>query len=124
MGHGDEIVIADGNFPAASHTVRLIRADGHGIPEMVSALLQLFPLDQYVERPVALMDRVPGDTIQTPIWQEYRRILDAGGYRDTTFEMLDRFDFYDRAKNAYAVVATGERAQYANILLKKGVIKK
>lgn len=124
MGHGDEIVIADGNFPAASHAVRLVRADGHGIPEVLSALLQLFPLDQYVERPVALMDRVPGDTIQTPIWQEYRRILDAGDYRDTTFDMLDRFDFYDRAKKAYAIVATGERAQYANILLKKGVIKK
>ena len=123
MGHGDEIVIADGNFPAASIARRLIRADGHGIPPILDAILKFFPLDIYVPNPVALMQLVPGDTVKTPIWDDYRRILKASGEKFADFEFVERFAFYDRAKAAYAVVATGEAALYANIILKKGVVK-
>lgn len=123
MGHGDELVIADGNFPAASIARRLVRADGHGVPAMLEAVLKLFPLDIYVPNPVALMQVVPGDTVKTPIWDEYRAIVKASGEPFSDFEHVERFAFYERAKQAYAVVATGESALYANIILKKGVVK-
>ncbi len=120
MGHGDEIVIGDGNFPAASVAQRLVRLDGHGVPEVLDAILKLFPLDTYVESPVALMDN--GDAANEPlIWTDYRNIVkDNEG--EKSFELVERFAFYDRAKKAYAVVATGETAIYANIILKKGVV--
>ena len=122
MGHGDEIDIADGNFPAASIARRLIRADGHGVPPVLEAVLKLFPLDIYVPKPVALMQVVPGDKVETPIWNVYDRIIRASGEKFDGFENVERFAFYERAKNAYAVVATGESALYANIILKKGVV--
>ncbi|CAM4065159.1 L-fucose mutarotase [Paenibacillus alkaliterrae] len=122
MGHSDEIVLADGNFPAASHAQRLIRTDGHDIPELLDAILRLFPLDQYVAKPAALMQVVPGDTVQTPIWEEYRSIIAERTGLAEPFEQVDRFAFYERAKQAYAVIATGEGALYANLILKKGVI--
>ncbi len=122
MGHGDELVIADGNFPAASIAQRLVRADGHGVPPLLEAILKVFPLDIYVEKPVALMQVVPGDTVETPIWDEYDKILRSSGEKYDGFENVERFAFYERAKNAYAVVATGESALYANIILKKGVV--
>ncbi|MGG1311713.1 MULTISPECIES: L-fucose mutarotase [Cohnella] len=123
MGHGDEIVLADGNFPAASHAARLVRCDGHKIPELLDAILKLFPLDTYVERPAAVMQVVPGDTAQTPIWEEYRAIIQQRTGIAEPFEEVERFAFYERAKKAYAIVATGESALYANLILKKGVIK-
>ena len=123
MGHGDEIILADGNFPAASHARHLVRCDGHGVPALLEAVLALFPLDTYVEAPVALMEKVAGDEVETPIWDEYRRILDRSGNGASHVEHIDRFDFYERARGAYAVVATGEAALYANVLLKKGVVK-
>ncbi len=122
MGHGDEIVIADGNFPAASIAQRLVRADGHGVPELLEAILSLFPLDPYTEKPVALMQVVPGDTVETPIWDTYRAIVSAHEDKANGIENVERFAFYERAKRAYAVVATGEGALYANIILKKGVV--
>jgi L-fucose mutarotase len=122
MGHGDEIVLADGNFPAASVAQRLIRADGHGVPELLDALLTLFPLDTYVERPVALMAVVPGNKTTPAVWEKYRSIIKQSGEKFSDFELVERFAFYERAKKAYAVVATGEKALYANIILKKGVI--
>lgn len=122
MGHGDEIVLADGNFPAASMAQRLVRCDGHGVPELLEAVLQLFPLDIYVERPVGLMAVVPGDDTKPTIWEEYRKIVTASGEKFSDFEFFERFTFYDRAQKAYAVVATSEKALYANIILKKGVL--
>jgi L-fucose mutarotase len=122
MGHGDEIVLADANFPASSHAQRLIRCDGHNIPELLEAILKFFPLDSYVQHPVALMKVVPGDTVETSIWNIYRSILKNYISSQDPFDYLDRFNFYERAKNAYAIVATGESALYANIILKKGVI--
>ncbi|MEK0312661.1 L-fucose mutarotase [Cohnella sp. 56] len=122
MGHGDEIVLGDGNFPAASHARRLVRCDGHGIPELLEAVLSLLPLDQYTARPAALMQVVPGDTVETPIWDRYDRIVRERAGLTDAFEQVERFAFYERAKQAYAIVATGESALYANIILKKGVV--
>ncbi|MNJ47230.1 L-fucose mutarotase [compost metagenome] len=122
MGHSDEIVFADGNFPAASHARRLIRCDGHGIPELLEAVLPLFPLDVYVDRPVTLMAVTPGDGVETPIWDKYRKIVGDFHSADDAFEELERFAFYERAKQAYAIVSTGEKALYANLILKKGVV--
>jgi L-fucose mutarotase len=123
MGHGDEIVLADGNFPAAGVAQRLVRSDGHGVPEILEAVLKFFPLDIYVEQPVALMSVVPGDNTKPTIWEDYRKIIKASGEKFTDFEFVERFAFYERAQDAYAVVATSEKALYANIILKKGVIK-
>ncbi|MGG1516192.1 L-fucose mutarotase [Paenibacillus oryzisoli] len=120
MGHGDEIVLGDGNFPAASHAQRLIRCDGHAVPDLLKAILLLFPLDTYCEQPVALMAKVPGDTVETPIWSEYEAIISE--HMKPAIEYVDRFAFYERAKSAYAIVATGEKALYANVILKKGVV--
>lgn len=122
MGHSDEIVLADGNFPGASHAERLIRADGHGIPELLNAILRLFPLDLYVAKPAALMQVTPGYTVETPIWRTYGEIIEARTGLSAPFEEVERFAFYERAKKAYAVIATGESALYANLILKKGVI--
>jgi L-fucose mutarotase len=122
MGHGDEIVLADGNFPAASVARRVIRCDGHGIPKILEAVIKFLPLDQYVEHAVALMAVIPGDKTKPTIWEEYRKIIKASGEKFSDFEFVERFAFYERAKNAYAVVATGEKSLYANIILKKGVL--
>lgn len=122
MGHGDELVIGDGNFPARSLTDNLVRLDGHGVPEVLDAILQLFPLDTYVEAPVALMQVTPGDDVVPTIWDEYKRVIEKNeGKRN--IEEVERFAFYERAAKAYAIVATGETALYANVILKKGVVK-
>jgi len=122
MGHGDELVIADGNFPSSSISQRLIRLDGHPIPVILEAVLKLFPLDTYVEKPVSLMEVTPGDKVKPVIWEEYRRIIQESKEPFKEFEYVERFEFYERAEKAYAVVATGESALYANIILKKGVV--
>jgi L-fucose mutarotase len=122
MGHGDEMVLADGNFPAASVARRLVRCDGHGVPELLEAVLKFFPLDIYVDRPVALMSVVPGDKTKPTIWERYRAIINTSGERFSDFEFIERFAFYERARQAYAVVATSEKALYANVILKKGVL--
>ena len=122
MGHGDELVIADGNFPATSVAKRLVRLDGHGVPKVLEAVLKLFPLDTYSDKPVGLMAVVPGDDVQPTIWNDYESIIKKSGEPFSSFEFIERFEFYERAKNAFAVVATSESALYANIILKKGVI--
>jgi len=123
MGHGDEIVIADGNFPAENKGQRVVRLDGHGVPEILSAVLELYPLDPYVESPVILMETTAKDKDLKPqIWDEYSRIVDNNSEEKIKFKQIDRFEFYKRAEKAYAVVATGEMALYANIIIKKGVI--
>lgn len=120
MGHSDEIVIADGNFPGASLAKNLVRLDGHSAVEVLKAILQLFPLDTY-EKPVYLMEKVQGDKVETPIWDEYKGIVSK--YTDDEIAYIERYKFYERAKKAYAIVITGERALYANVILKKGVVK-
>ena len=123
MGHGDELVIGDGNFPSASMAQRLVRSDGLNVPVLLDAILQLFPLDQYVEKPVALMAVVPGDTYKPVIWDEYRLIVKKHESNFSDFEYVERFAFYERAKKAYAVLSSSEMALYANLILKKGVVK-
>lgn len=125
MGHGDRIVLADGNFPAESmgKDAKVIRCDGHGVPELLDAILRVFPLDTYVEKPVTLMQVVPGDPAETPIWDTYKQIIGKYDSRgDKTVGEIERFAFYEEARKAYAIVATGERAIYANVLLQKGVV--
>ena len=125
MGHGDRIVIADGNFPSESvgKDARVIRMDGHGACEVLEAVLELFPLDTYVEKPVNLMEVVPGDKVDTPIWAEYGKLVKAADARgQEAIGHIERFAFYEEAREAYAIVATGEGALYANVMLQKGVV--
>ncbi len=125
MGHSDTIVIADGNFPSETigKNAIVIRADGHGVPELLEAILKVFPLDTYVESPVSLMQVMPGDRVETPIWDVYKEIVSKEDNRgEKAFCEVERFEFYERAKKAYAVIATGETAIYANIMLQKGVV--
>ena len=125
MGHSDTIVIADGNFPAESmgKNAKVIRCDGHGGAELLDAILQLFPLDTYVEKPVSLMEVVSGDNVETPIWDEYKSIIAKYDDRGAdTVANIERFAFYEEAKKAYAIIATSEPDLYANIILQKGVI--
>ena len=125
MGHSDRIVIADGNFPAESmgKNAIVIRADGHGVPELLDAILQLFPLDTYVEKPVSLMQVMKGDNAETPIWDTYKEIVAKyDGRGNNAIGEIERFAFYEQEKTAYAIIATGETAIYANIMLQKGVV--
>lgn len=125
MGHSDRIVIGDGNFPAQSmgKDAVVIRCDGHGVPEILDAILQVFPLDIYVEKPVSLMEVIPGDTVETPIWDEYKKIVAKYDERGAeAIGNIERFAFYEEAKTAYAIIATSEAALYANIMLQKGVV--
>ena len=112
MGHGDEIVIADGNFPSAAIAQRLIRL----------AVMKFFPLDTYTPEPIGLMAVVPGDDVKPVIWEDYKSVINKYEPENCKIEFIERFDFYERAKKSYAVIATGETAIYANILLKKGVV--
>ena len=123
MGHGDEIVIADGNFPGASHARNLVRCDGLNIPELLEAILLFFPLDTFVEKPVTVMKPVGIALITPPIWEEYKEIIKKYDLFTDSIEMVERYEFYEQAKKAYAIIATGESALYGNIILKKGVIQ-
>lgn len=125
MGHGDRLVIADANFPAASmgKNAIVLRADGHSATELLDAILTLFPLDTYVEHPVSLMQVMPGDSVETPIWDEYKAIVSGHDARGAdAFGEIERFAFYEESKKVYAIIATGEKALYANVMLQKGVI--
>jgi len=116
MGHGDEIVIADAHFPGRSCCPEVIRADGISAAALLEGIVALFDLDTY-ETPVVMMAPVPGDTLDPEVEVRYRKAL--GGY-DGPIERLERSAFYSRAKSAFAVVQSGETAQYGNIILKKG----
>ena len=120
MGHSDRLVIADGNFPVESmgKNAITIRCDGHGVPEILDAILQLFPLDTYVEHPVNLMEVMPGDDVETPIWDTYKEIVTKHDQRGE----IERFAFYEEAKKAYCIISTSEKALYANVMLQKGVV--
>ncbi len=127
MGHSDRIVIADGNFPAESmgKDSIVIRCDGHGVPEILDAILQVFPLDTYEEKPVNLMQLMPNDVgkVETPIWDTYKEIVAKHDKRGANaIGNIERFAFYEEAKTAYAIIATGESAIYANVMLQKGVV--
>lgn len=122
MGHGDEIVIGDCNYPAASTGKRCVRCDGHKITQLLPAILDLLPLDTFVEAPVTLMSVIPGTMEgEPPIWSDFKAIVEEKG-PGTRVQFVDRFAFYEQAKNAFATVQTGEQALYACIILKKGTL--
>ena len=123
MGHGDELVIGDCNFPAQSMGRRCVRCDGHRGTELLDAILALFPLDQFVEAPVTVMAPAPGAMDgNPPIWAEFAEIVEKH-QPGTKIRHVERFSFYDEAKKCYAVISTGETALYANVILQKGVVK-
>ena len=129
MGHSDRICIGDGNFPGAAMAKAegaiFLRADGHGVPELLDAILQVMPLDTYVEKPAILMEKMECDKdLNIPVWETYKQII--AKHDDRGAEVvgnIDRFDFYDEAKKCYCVLQSGETEIYANIILQKGVIK-
>lgn len=124
MGHSDRLVIADGNFPSESmgKDAIVIRCDGHGVPELLDAILTVFPLDTYVEKPVNLMQVVEGDNVETPIWDIYNQIVSKHDQRGTdAIGTIERFAFYEQSKSCYCIIATGEKSMYANVMLQKGV---
>ncbi len=128
MGHSDRICIGDGNFPGASMAKAegaiFLRADGHGIPELLDAILKVMPLDTYTETPAMLMEKMERDRdLEIPVWKEYQEIIaknDARG--EKAVGAYERFAFYEEAKKCYCIIQTGETALYANIILQKGVV--
>ena len=129
MGHSDVIVLGDGNFPAARFAhegnCKLVRCDGHSMPELLDAILTMIPLDTYVKTPVHLMEVAKSDKgLAVPIWDEYKKIVakhDARG--ESAIGFSERFAFYTEATKSYCIVQTGEKEIYANVAIQKGVIK-
>ncbi len=125
MGHCDKLIIGDGNFPAESFRKDsiIVRCDGHGVPELLDAILEVFPLDTYVEKPVTLMNVAKGDPVETPIWDEYKRIVAKHDSRGASaVGNVEKSEFYVEAKTVHVVITTSETALYANIMLQKGVV--
>jgi L-fucose mutarotase len=121
MGHGDEIAVVDANFPAASSAKRLVRADGIDAPRMVRAILTVLPLDIFVPNAAFRMAVVDRPDEIPPITQEFAAALKAANYVGE-IEPIERFAYYERTRNAYAIVATGELRYWGNLILKKGAI--
>lgn len=121
MGHGDEIVLADAHFPGESINSNVIRADGLKIADLLEAILPLFEIDSYAEDPIVMMAPVKGDSLDPAVEASYLEPIQQHAPKAEKIARIDRFKFYDRAEEAFAVVMTGERAKYGNILLKKGV---
>lgn len=121
MGHGDEIVLADAHFPGHSVNDLVIRADGLKIADLLNAMMPLFALDEYVDDPLVMMACVPGDEPDPAVEADYRAAMSGHMTAVPTIKFIERFSFYERAKSAFAVVLTGEKRKYGNIILKKGV---
>lgn len=121
MGHGDEIILADAHFPGESFNGRVLRADGLRIPDLLEAILPLFELDSYVPAPLTMMAAVEGDELDPTVEEAYLKAIHKSNPNVPPIERIGRFEFYDKARGAFAVLMTGETAKYGNILLKKGV---
>lgn len=122
MGHGDEIVLADAHYPGETMNTRIIRADGLLIADLLHAIMPLFELDQYVEYPIVMMEAVEGDKLDPTVEESYMKNIVPYCERNNILDRIERFEFYERSKNAFAIVMTGETVKYGNIILKKGVI--
>jgi L-fucose mutarotase len=122
MGHGDEIVLADANFPADSHAQRIVRADGIDLETLLPAILKFLPVDTFVPEQALVMQPVDKSAPEPVIWAMFRKELQIAEDREVKLTPVERFAFYDRAREAYAIVSTGSRAFYSNIILKKGVV--
>ena len=121
MGHGDDIILADAHFPGETYNKNVIRADGLRIPDLLAAILPLFEIDAYVEHPLIMMAAVEGDELDPFVEESYLMSIHKTNPDAAPIQRIDRFEFYSRAKNAFAAVMTGETAKYGNIILKKGV---
>ena len=121
MGHGDEIVLADAHFPGDTMNDFVIRADGLKIADLLDAIMPLFVLDEYVDDPVVMMACVPGDQPDPAVEADYKAAMDRHSTAVPNITFIERFAFYERAKQAFVVVMTGETRKYGNIILKKGV---
>lgn len=122
MGHGDTIVLADANFPAASVARRLIRADGSDLPSLLTAVLSVLPIDEMEPEPAVGMEVVGDATLREPVHRDMERLLSHKAQPATALTLIERHAFYDRARAAFAVVATGERRFYGNLILRKGTV--
>ncbi len=127
MGHSDRLVIGDGNFPGESmgKNAKVIRCDGMDIVTLLDAILKVFPIDDYVDHPVLLMQLMDRDVgkIEVPIWEDYKRLVSMHDSRgEAAIEHMERFAFYEEAKKCYAVLTTSDKAVYANIIIQKGVV--
>ena len=129
MGHSDRICIGDGNFPGSSmakaKNAIFLRADGHGVPELLDAILQVMPTDPYVDTPVMLMEKMECDKdLEIPVWETYKQIVAKYDERgEKAVGNYERFEFYEQAKDCYCIIQTGETAIYANVIVQKGVVK-
>lgn len=129
MGHSDVIVIGDANFPgkrfATEGGCKFLRADGLSGTALLEAILSVIPCDTYTEHPVKLMQTMDCDRdLKIPIWDEYKKIVAEHDSRgDKAIGFVDRFDFYEQAKQSYCIIQSGEEAIYANVMIQKGVIK-
>jgi len=121
MGHGDEIVLADAHYPGETLNNNVIRADGLRIADLLRAIMPLLELDQYVEYPIIMMEAVKGDKLDPKVEDSYLKNITPFCEKPIKLNRIDRFKFYERSKQAFAIVMTGEKAKYGNILLKKGV---
>lgn len=125
MGHGDELLLADANYPAVTNGKQVVRADGLSVDQLLQAILELMPLDPYSDYQAVVQAVVPGDQNVTgdepEIWQQYRDSI-GQAFPDYHIKSLERFDFYEHSKRCFAIVQTGETALYGNLILKKGVV--
>lgn len=122
MGHADVMILADANYPGTSHAKHIIRMDSVEIPELLEAVLQFFPLDNFIPNPVRLMRNLPTEPVPE-IWETYRELLKKYDKDDAfkDFDFIDRLPFYEESEKAYVIVQTGDTSRYANIVLQKGV---
>jgi len=123
MGHGDEIALVDANFPAESIGPSCIRADGSDNSVILKAVLEIMPLDTFVPDPALCMQVVDDPQAVPDTVKDFQTIINKVADAPRDIQSLERFSFYERAEKAFAVVQTGERRLYGNIILKKGVIK-
>ena len=120
MGHGDELVLADAHFPGHTMNARVVRADGVGVVTLLHGILPLFALDAYAPS-LIMMAAVPGDKLDPAVEASYLSAIHRHVPQAKPPERIERYAFYDRAREAFAVVMTGEIAKYGNLILKKGV---
>lgn len=120
MGHGDDLVIVDANYPAQSSGVHVLDFPGIAATDMAEAVLSLLPLDDFVDKPAAVM-QAPNET--PAIFKEFEAVIEAAEGRKISVDPIERFAFYHRARDAFAIIRTGEKRLYGNIIFKKGVIR-
>lgn len=121
MGHGDELTISDANYPSASTSQRLVRLDGISMTDALAAILEIFPLDEFVDAPVFLMSPGPGKA--PPLLAAVQKVVDKANGKKVKIAATPRFDFYDQARLSFACVATAERRLYGDVIIKKGILR-